>query len=274
MITNYKDKKLIEYLKDGQKVLIRFGHGLGDTLLFMPIFSKLQRLYPKIHFDLYVESGQEEIFESIKDKDAQGYDHVFHLDFPMAEGSKLTKPELCCKSEIGIEPITEVATLSSYNSPLIAVHFHGTALPGSVGCTDEIAKQIWTEIKEAGKIPIECHFEHCWHNPVNKRPDFVDCSVRGSQPKLSSLIGLLQHCDAFIGVASGPFVTALSTVTTHKILYLEKEHKVETYTKLPIQKVDIKNYEPGKVKQWIQNSYSLPQDQKIISQASTLSSIV
>ena len=71
MIENFKEKKLVEYLENGQKVLIRFGHGLGDTLMFMPVFNHLKSLYPNIHFDLYVESGQEEIFESIKDKDAR-----------------------------------------------------------------------------------------------------------------------------------------------------------------------------------------------------------
>ena len=152
MIENYKDKKLVEYLKDDQKVLVRFGHGLGDTILWYPCFEKLKQSYPKVHFDLYVESGQEEVFESIADKDAEGYDHVFHLDFPMSEGSELTKMAKCCKEEIGIEPPEqEIAKLPSCESPFVAVHFHGTALPGSVGCPEEIAKQIWQEVKILGK---------------------------------------------------------------------------------------------------------------------------
>ena len=250
MITNYKEKKLVEYLTDNQKVLIRFGHGLGDTLLFMPIFDKLKELYPNIQFDLYVESGQEEIFKSIKDKDAHGYDHVFHLDFPMSEGSNTTKPDKCCRDEIGIEPITDVAKLSSYDSPLVAVHFSGTALPDQVGCPEEIAIQIWKEIKEAGFIPIECHFEHCWHNPVNKKYSFINASVRDSIPKIKSLIGLLQHSKAFIGVASGPFVTALS-VMPERMLYLEKKHKVHNYTSKDIPTIYINNYQSGSVKDWL-----------------------
>ncbi len=251
MITNYKDKKLVEYLKDGQKVLIRFGHGLGDTLLFMPIFNQLKKLYPKVQFDLYVESGQEEIFKSIKDKDASGYNHVFHLDFPMSEGSNKSKPQLCCEREIGIPSITQVAKLSAYQSPFVAVHFQGTALPGSVSCPEEVAKQIWQEILDAGKIPIECHFQHCWHNPVNKKFSFIDNSTRSSKAELSSLIGLIQHSFAFIGIASGPFITALSTIP-NRTLYLEKAHPLKTYTGLKISKASIPNYRIGTIKTFLE----------------------
>ena len=252
MIENYKDKKLVEYLKDDQKVLVRFGHGLGDTILWYPCFEKLKQLYPKVHFDLYVESGQEEIFESIADKDAEGYDHVFHLDFPMSEGSELTKMAKCCKEEIGIEPPEqETAKLPSCESPFVAIHFHGTALPGSVGCPEEIAKQIWQEVKDSGKIPIEVHFEHCWHNPVNSKYGFIDVSVRGYQAKVSNLIGLIQHSFAFIGVASGPFIVALSTIP-EKTMYLEKSHPLKTYTKKDIAKINLNDFKPGVVKAWIQ----------------------
>jgi len=253
MISNYKDKKLIEYLKPGMKVLIRFAHGWGDTLFFMPIFEKLKKLYPDVKFDIYLESGQEKIFKSYPDKDSKEHDLIFHLDFPMSEGSDLTKAEKCCVDEIGIEPIKEeVADLPSYPSPLVAVHFQGTALPEQVSCPPLIAGQIWTEIKKCGLIPIECHFEHAWHNPINQRYFFVDSSVRGSKACLKNLIGLLQHCRAFIGVASGPFVTALS-IMPDRMLFLEKYHKLHNYTHKNISKVDILNYQPGSVKKWLNN---------------------
>lgn len=250
MISSYKEKKLVEYLKPGQKVLIRFGHGLGDTLLFIPILEKLRALYPETQIDLYVESGQEKIFKSVEDKEGSEYDYVFHLDFPMSEGSNQTKPEKCCIDEIGIEPITDVAKLKSYPSPLVSVHFQGTALPNSVNCPENIAEQIWKEIKEAGKIPIEVHFEHCWHNPINKKFSFIDSSVRGSKPEISSLVGLIQHSFAFIGVASGPFVIALS-VMPERLLFLEKYHKLISYTKRPVSKIELDNFKPGSVKKWL-----------------------
>ena len=253
MIENFKDKKLVEYLQDEQKVLVRFGHGLGDTFLWMPTFEKLKKIYPKVSFDLYVESGQEEIFQSIKDKDAPGYDLVFSLNFPMSEGSNLTKAQKCCIEEIGIEsPVEEVYKPQEYESPFVAIHLMGTALPGSVNCPEEIARQIWQEVKDFGKIPIECHFEHCWANPNNKKYGFIDISVRGYQAKVSNLIGLIQHSFATIAVASGPFVVALS-VMPKRLLYLEKSHPLKTYTqRADVKKIKISEYRVGMIKEFLE----------------------
>jgi len=43
MIDNFSGKKLTEYLKDGMKVLIRWGHGLGDLLMFLESYEKLKK---------------------------------------------------------------------------------------------------------------------------------------------------------------------------------------------------------------------------------------
>lgn len=250
MITNFQEKKLIEYLKPGGKYLVRFGHGLGDTIMFMPILDSLRNTYSDCQIDLYVESGQEEIWESIEDKDAPGYDEVFSLDFPMAEGSDLTKPGKCCIEEVGIEPIVGIASLPEKPSPIVSVHFQGTALPGSVGCPEEIAAQIWQEITDFGKIPIECHFEHMFHNPVNIKFGFIDNTVRRYRANLSNLLGLVKHSWAFIGVASGPLLVALS-IMPERTLYLEKHHKLECYTQLTAARANIFNYESGSILRWL-----------------------
>lgn len=252
IITDFKDKKLVEYLEPGMKVLIRFGHGWGDTQMFYPSLAALRARYPETQIDLYVECGQEEVFESYPDKDSLSHDLIFSLDFPMAEGSNITKAEKCCIEELGITaPAQEFPVYVKQESPIVLVHFHGTALPGSVNCPEGIAQQIWKEIIEAGKIPMECHFEHVFHNPFNQKYGFVDSTVRKAQPKLSNLIALVQNSFAFIGVASGPFVTALS-VYPQRTLYLEKLHKLENYTRNPnVRKTDITNYKPGTVKEWL-----------------------
>ena len=251
MIQEYKEKKLVEYLEDGQKVLIRFGHGWGDTLMFIPLFRRLQDLYPKIHFDLYVECGQEKIFDSFPDKDGDGHDYVFHLDFPMSEGSGLTKAQKCCVDELGIDPVSEIVTLDKYPSPLVGVHFHGTALPDSVSCPQGIAEKVWNEVLESGKIPIEVHYLHCFHNPVNTIYNFCNRHVRDCNANLPSLIGLIQRCFAFIGVASGPFVTALSVMPT-RVFYLAKNHAITDYVKhLDIKNVHISEYRDGMVREWL-----------------------
>jgi hypothetical protein len=218
--------------------------------MFMPILERLRQLYPLVQIDLYVESGQEEIFASIGDKDAQGYDRVFSLDFPMAEGTPLTKSEKCCVEEIGIEPINSKIVLKKYDNPFVGVHFHGTALPEAVGCPEEVAKRIWSEVIEAGFIPIECHFQHLFHNPSNTLYPFISRHVRDIPSHLPTLIGLLQHCTAFIGVASGPLITAFN-LYPERTLFLEKNHKFENYYRYPIAKVDIKDYRDGSVKNWL-----------------------
>lgn len=224
--------------------------------MFIPLLEALRDAYPMVRFDLYIECGQEEIFHSVPDKDAQGYDHVFSLNFPMAEGSNLTKVEKCAAEEIGLDisqrPLSFQDILRDYDSPLVLCHFHGTALPQSVGCPEPVAHQIWNEIIEAGKVPMECHFQHVFHNPVNEKFQWVDSTVRACQPKLSSLIGLIQHSFAFVGVASGPLITALSHYP-ERVFFLEKHHRIESYVKFPVTKMHVDNYQPGAVRNWILN---------------------
>jgi hypothetical protein len=253
VITNFKTKKVADHLAElapGSKVLIRFGHGWGDTQMFMPAFWSLQTQFPKLAIDLYVECGQEEIFKSYPDKDSTEHDLIFSLDFPMSEGSGMTKVEKCCIEELGIRPIDALPVFDPRPSPIVACHFQGTALPASVNCPEAVAQKIWGEVVDAGMVPIEAHFEHCFHNPVNAKYGFVTSTVRGCKPKLQSLIGLIQHSFAFIGVASGPFVTAM-VVMPERTLYLERSHKVESYTRKKITRIDVMNYTDGTVKEWL-----------------------
>lgn len=261
MISKYAEKKVAEYLEPGKKYLIRFGHGLGDTIMFIPCLEQLRSEHPDCTIDLYVECGQEEIWASVADKDDPSYDEIFHLDFPMAEGSSLTKPEKCCIEELGCTAVTSTAVLPDKASPFVSIHLHGTALPDSVSCPAEVAKAIWQEVLDFGKIPIECHFRHVFHNPANDIHDtdtgnlmpqynFITRDVRDCRANLHNLIGMIQHSWAFIGVASGPLVVALST-KPDKTLYLQKNHDITCYTKLPIESVDVSNYKPGTVLSWL-----------------------
>jgi hypothetical protein len=53
----------------------------------------------------------------------------------------------------------------------------------------------------AGFVPLETHFEHVFHNPVNQFDSSM--RLRGCRAEVSSLVGLLQNCGAFVGVVSG-----------------------------------------------------------------------
>lgn len=257
-----QEKKLSSYLDEGKykKVLIIFWHGLGDVIQFLNVYDKLKELYPDIHFDIALQKGLDQetiipdavLITDLKNIE-EGYDLTVLINFPVEVDPKLTKSELCCKEELGIELVSGHKKLPEFPSPLVAVHFCLTALPGLANPTQEIANKIWTEVHDAGLIPIECHFHHTFDNPENKVFPFVDATVRGCQAKISSLLGLLKISRAFIGVVSGPFHSAMSILSPERILYLEKDIPLERFTHLPVAKIDLKNYKDGKVLNWLKN---------------------
>jgi hypothetical protein len=262
MITDFREKKLASYLVPDQKVLIRFGHGLGDTMMFYPCLEALRCLYPQTVIDLYVENGQEEIWTSIGDKDAPGYDLVFSLDFAMSEGENgLTKAEKCCRDELGIPAVDRPWTrLPCYDTPLVCCHFQGTALPGSVNWPWDQARQVWQEVAAFGKLPFECHFQHGFHNPANEQYPFVDNSARRYRASLPNLIGLLQRSWAFIGVASGPWCVAMS-VLPGRTLLLEKDHKLESYTHEPAARLTLDDFQEGQITSWLTSLRDDPKEE-------------
>ena len=236
VIKDYSGKKLVEYLKDGMKVQIVFIHGLGDTLMFYPIYEILISTYPNIKFDLFVTNGQEMILGKNEfDSECKNHDYVFVLSYPMSEGTDYMKSEYCCMKEIGLDykTISECDknfVLKSNGSPFIGVHFQGTSLPHSVNCEEKDALTIWNAIKNMGMIPIECHFQHMYHNPYNAKYAFVDNTLRQCKPNIQILMDVIASCRGFIGVASGPFVAAMHIIPK-RTLYLQKHHKIQTYFK-------------------------------------------
>lgn len=228
-ISNFKNKKLIEYLinDEPQSVLIVFIHGLGDTLMFYPVYEHLKNMFPTIKIDLYTESGQEEWFGQYNKEDLS-YDYIFNIDFPCSEHIRpyITKADYCCQQELGIDYKSiikqDVYQIPKIASPLIGVHFNSTCFPDTLNCNKNHANIIWNKIKEFGFIPIETHFEHMYNNPKNKKYDFVDNHVRGNKPQISKLFGLLQACTGFIGVVSGNLHAAMG-IYPERVLYLKNE---------------------------------------------------
>jgi len=263
-----KDKKLVEYITpETKRILIIFWHGVGDAVMFFKPFEALKQQFPAIHFDLAFAKGltQEVMYpgallvtgDDLKDDKlkAMDYDIVAKVHFPMNEAQQeFTKGEWCCIKELGIEPVWGHSALPECQNRLVGVHFNITCLPGAANPDEETAKRVWNDILEAGYIPIETHFEHVFHNPVNKKFDFVDCTVRRAKAEVDSLIGLIRNLGAFVGVVSGNFHIALATLPPERIFFLEKDFKLECFTKHPIARADI---HPGKyngeVKLWLMN---------------------
>lgn len=262
----YSDQKLVQYFSnDTKRVLIIFWHGLGDLIMFLNPLNKLKELYPQIHFDLAVQKGLsfEDVVpyarfvtgDDMNTLETLDYDIVAKIHFPMSENQiELTKGEFCCKHELGIDPVCGHRLVPGKPTRLIGVHFNITCLPDSCNPDEETARKIWDEIREAGFIPIETHFEHIFHNPVNKKFDFVDCSVRKAQAKISNLISLMGSLAGFIGVVSGNFHLALAIQPSNRIFFLQKHFKLECFTRLPIVRASILpgEYKDGEVKKWLE----------------------
>ena len=234
IIKNYSDKKLVDYLKPGMHICIKFYHGLGDTIMFYPYFEYLQNLFPDVKMTLWTSIGQEEYFGKVS-CDEKDYDIVFELQFPCSEFSdftkKYTKAEFCCIKELGIDysKVKEYSLqIKKMKSPLVAVHFQGTSCPNKTNPNYRYCKVIYEQIIENGLIPIEIMFQHKYHNSKNSKYDFIGCTVRDCKPSINNLIGLLQRCCGFVGVNSGPFHLAMN-IFPDKVLYLEKDMPYNLY---------------------------------------------
>ena len=272
-IKEYKHRKVVDYLNEEPKrVGFFFWHGLGDLLMFIRPFEKIKSMYLKTHFQLILQKGvgQEDIHPNAifvdSDKELEEFsffDYIFHIHFPMSEYDKIKQPkaEKCCIEELGIDPISGhwwdhnrslwLDTLSS-RSKFIGVSFQATALPGLAGVKDTmVAKLIWNEVLETGLIPIEIMMEHKYHNPVNRKFDFIDCTIRSVIPSLPTMINVIQNCFAFMGVSSGPIHLALSILHSNRVAYFENKFKLITITREPLVVFDVNNYKKGSVKEWL-----------------------
>jgi len=243
-----KDKKLVEYIQEikAKRVLLVFWHGLGDLVMFLNPFLALTKCLPGVIFDLAVQKGLgfEEVtadLENTNIKPIDGsffsdvpleYDIVADIDFPMSEGQiELTKGEYCCVHELGIPPVNGHKELTHGVNRLIGIHYQITCLPDACNPDEETAKMIWDDVLNAGFIPLEMHFQHVFHNPVNKMFPFIDCTVRRARPQVSSLIGLIQQCAGVICVVSGNLHVSLSVLPDNRIFFLQKHFKLESFTK-------------------------------------------
>lgn len=245
-------------------VCLIFIHGLGDLIMFLNPLEALRQRYPSINFRLGLQKGLSfedivpdadfEICGHLDQLEQQPYDLVALIHFPMSEGqTQYTKGEWCCIHELGIEPVGGHRHIKPVQNRLIGVHFNITCLPDSCNPDYETAKIIWQEIIDKGFIPIETHFKHPFHNPVNEKFDFIDCTVRNCQARVSSLVGLMGNLCGFVGVVSGNIHTAFSMLPSNRIFFLEKHFSLECFTHLPVARASIKpgEYQKGTISKWL-----------------------
>jgi hypothetical protein len=267
-----QDNKVTDCLNDSiKKVGIVFWHGLGDCVQFMHILNLLRNIYTDKRIDMLLQAnlGQEAIFPDavfLNDLDhlqELDYDIIFLVHFPV-EMDGMTKAELCCETEIGCVKVWEYGQIPNYprkqvtpKSKLIGIHYHNTALPDVFNPSREVAEKIWNEVLDSGFIPVELDFRHPYHNPVNEKFDFIDCTVRRVKGNVFTLLGLLDHCQGVIAVPSGPLHCSLS-IMPKQVLYLEKNIPVKRFTYWDIPSVNVSNYQDGIVRNWLLNDMIMP----------------
>ena len=270
LITGYRKDKVADYLRKERpkKVCLIFWHGLGDLVMFMTSFFKLRQMFPDITIDMAVQRGvgQEALMKEVilidnPSRPMDGYDYTFQVHYHMSEymDGKWTKNEWCCLRELGIEPISsyphfkQLKRVKKFNGKhMVAIHYQATALPDACNPSEEVAHKIWKEVKEVGFLPVEAFFKHAWYNPVNEKFAFIpeNRTVRDIPASILKLVKILQLSFASICVASGNLPMSLS-IMPEKTLYLQKDFKIESYTKGKIAMVDVNNYQNGSVKSWL-----------------------
>ena len=248
--------EVIGAYKEPKKILIVFWHGVGDLLMFLPLYKYMKHLFVKHTFDLGLipAVGHKHIVPEgleLPEKDfLKDHDACFVISFPMIEGSNtMTKVEYCAQLEVGLKAgvfespyLTRLPILEPTKNKLIGVHFQGTCLPGSTNPEEDLARKIWDDIRLAGYVPIDLHMEHAFHNPVNKPYSWASRTCRDLVPSLSTLKMIIEQCHAVVAVASGPFVLSLC-INQARTIFLQKHHKAECYVYGFTQVVDILNYD-------------------------------
>ena len=208
-------KVIPEVLARGyRRIALVFLHGLGDTLMFRSVFAALQKRLVAVEISVFLLENQVELLDAGKpwrgEESLRGYDASFIIQFPMSEGSGVRKADYCAIHELGLEGAFEIAPLQRNVRALVAVHFQGTALPGLVNASADVCRAIYDAIVKRGYLPVETHFEHPFHNPVNSKYEWISTTVRGNEPSIDKLYSLIDSAACFIGVASGPLVMALA----------------------------------------------------------------
>lgn len=255
-ITSYNGRKVSDYLSTGKykSALFVFHHGLGDCVMWEPVFEELKRLYPAINIQQSVHCGQENLFRSAP-TDTNLYDITFVLGFPCNEHShpEYTKAEYCCKVELGIPaPATVIKINKVFPSPFVGTHFFSTSNPVTYGVKEDVARKVHDTILEAGLIPIDTDMRHIWANSYNKKFEWNTCAIDKAKADTRTLAGVIQRCRGFCGSASGNLLLATTLLPVHRILYLKQNLPLNTFTRLPLLVLDTHKYDKGVIVEWIE----------------------
>jgi len=259
----------VAFNKPGKAVLL-FNHGLGDFVLFLPLFEELSNQYP--NWDLYIGCNPERNFKYLHPKCVimdgpygkyeDIYDIIFNIIYPEPPRNEdelksikamfnvigietITKPYLCNKVEIGLsdffwEPYNFKFKLNNKNSKKIGVHFFGHTSVKNKDADYETAEFIWKQIKDAGYKPFEIQMLPLDILEFTETPEFIGKdTIRYQFPNLKIMCEEILQCRCFIGVDSGPIYLAGSILGFRNILGLQRKREFKKVLPEKITILDI-----------------------------------
>lgn len=250
VISRYVAKRVSDYCRPGLKALVKFdNHGLGDMVMFQPLYQRLKQLHPEVEWHLRANIDQH-YFDETPDAPV---DMIFDIRFPETPGIfsndkwALSKPEACAVLELGIPWSRELEFTwepAKWNKDLqlrkdcIGFVYQVNSDP-TKGLNTGQAANIWRKIKEAGFTPIEVQFRNPNHNQKNGQAAFVNYTCRDFEPSVENAIAVIKQCRGFVGVNTGTFCMATCLHHGH-VLHLYKRHHFSPYYKRidPVPELD------------------------------------
>lgn len=239
---------LTKFLTKPMSVCLDFrGHGMGDAIMFMPLYKRLKVLYPYCQFDLVCT---QDYFSSVS---RDTYNLVYPITFPEFDdryygNTGKSKPEMCCVYELGIPFSADIEfTWKPENlhcdilipDNTVGIAYQVTSNPNKSIAYNN-AKLVWEAVKEAGFIPMEIHFEHNLRDHRNRQYDFIDNTCRNFEATVENCLGVIKQCVGFIGVNTGTFCAAVSILGN--VLHMFKRHPFTGYKRFnPVPEVDCRD---------------------------------
>lgn len=250
-IKNFKDKKLVEYLEPGMRVLVQFNwHGIGDQIMWQPSWQRLKQLHPEVEWHLEPNRDQQYFAETPE----APVDIIFNIAFKetatkRAYAEPLSKAERCCREELGI-PFDKDLDFTwcpnyVYDQPAIKDNCIGVSWQvqsnPSRGMPWGVAQKIWAHIKKRGFTPIEVTFNNPNANRKNGRPSFVDYTCRDFKATEMNMFSVVSQCKGFIGVNTGTFCAATCIHSGHVLhVYTGAVHFSPWYKRFdPVPDLDV-----------------------------------
>lgn len=259
--------RLIDRLKNEQRSLLIFRHGLGDFCNFIPIYKEICKITNK-RIDLGVESKRQfqlifpnvVLIDKMRDDVKSRYSFIYRVAYKESQGN-LSKPYECAVNEFGLdgftwEPHQFKTELKNEQNKQIGLNFFGItgSAKESKFCSLKTAYSIWEEIKQAGYNPFELYqrvgFITDYYREGLQVPDEFPLadnvnSLRFQKPDLGLIINEIKKSRRVISTDSGILYLAIMLLGKENVIGLENEKKISKYLPIEIIKVNVKCYKRG-----------------------------